>query len=96
MHESIDGPAPVSAFDTFSAGALCAVAGIALALAFGSGAWTRQDTAALGAALAAGGRGILVLRRLYRRQAAPRLDPATEHAPAVTEGPRRGTSRPAP
>jgi hypothetical protein len=96
MDESIDGPAPVSAFDTFTAGALCVVAGIAVALAFGSGPWTRQDTAAIGAALAAGGRGVVVLRRLYRGQAASRLDPAIAHAPSTTRGSHRGTSRPAP
>jgi hypothetical protein len=97
MDESFDRPPPVSAFDAFGAGALCVVAGIAQALAFfGSGPWTRQDTAALAAALATGGRGTVVLRRLYRRQAPGRLDSATEQPPAIAEGARESTSRPAP
>ena len=66
----------VSALDAFLGGALCVLAGVALALALFPGPWTRQDTVLLLAALAAGARGGGTLRRLYRAQA-PRDTGAT-------------------
>jgi len=69
MNETPALPRRISALDTVLGGALCVLAGVALALALGPGPWTQKNTVLLLAALVAGALGGATLQRLYRAQA---------------------------